>query len=320
QQLRRLGIPIHAIPVRHAFDVRGLRLLRRIVGDLSPQVVHAWGPAAIRAARIIASSDGDGGNVPRLVASSASLPGAGIKGWLTARRLRRCDRVVAATWSEGDRYRRLGVAADRLTRIAPGIAMPEMGTDRALALRELGLPAEAKFIAVAGSLESISGFKAAIWAFDMVRYEHPDWHLVIFGDGPDRVLLEEFGRAIMFDDFRIHFAGSRSDLPQLLVHADLVWITHERGGASLAVEAMAAARPVLGWKSAELAEIIEDGQTGLLVPFGERAMLSAASYPLLDDPDLRRKLGDAGWERAGKHFSATHAIEQFARLYEELAP
>jgi glycosyltransferase involved in cell wall biosynthesis len=48
-------------------------------------------------------------------------------------------------------------------------------------------------------------------------------------------------------------------------------------------------------------------------------MLAAASYPLLDDADLRRKFGDAGWERAGKHFSAAHAIEQFARLYEELA-
>jgi len=319
RQLRHLGIPVHAIPVRHALDVRGLRMLRRIVGDANPAVVHGWGPAAVRAARVVASSDGEGGNVPRLVASSASMPGGGLKRWLTTRRLRRCDRVVAATWAEGERYRRLGVAADRLTRIAPGIALPEIGTDRALALRELGLPANAKFIAVAGGLEPISGFKAAIWAFDMVRYEHPNWHLVIVGDGPDRMLLEEFGRAIMFDDFRIRFVGSRSDLPQLLVHADLVWITHERGGISLALEAMVAARPVLGWKNAELAEIIEDGQTGLLVPFGERAMLAAASYPLLDDADLRRKFGDAGWERAGKHFSAAHAIEQFARLYEELA-
>src|SRR6185437_4344308 len=250
QHIRGLGIPVHAIPVRHAIDLRGLRILRRIVGDANPQVVHAWGPAAVRASRVIAAYHGEEGNVPRLVASAASLPGGGLKGWLTARRLRRCDRVVAATWAEGDRYRRLGVAADRLTRIAPGIATPEMGTDRASALRELGLPADAKFIAVAGGLDPISGFKAAIWAFDMVRYEHPDWHLVIFGDGPDRVLLEEFGRAIMFDDFRIHFAGSRPDVPQLLVHADLVWITHERGGVSLALEAMAATRPVLGWKNA----------------------------------------------------------------------
>lgn len=289
-----------------------------MVRELNPIIVHAWGPAAVRATRLFARSDGEGGNVPRLVASAASHPGGGLAGWLATRRLRRCDRVVAATLAEGERYRRLGVAGERLSRIAPGVGMPHRRMDRATVLRELGLPADARFIAVAGELAPVSGFKSAIWAFDMVRYEHPEWRLVIFGEGPDRLLLEEFARALMFDDFRIHFAGSHPDLPEVLVHADLVWLTHERGGVGLALEAMAAARPVLGWKSAELAEVVEEGVTASLVPYGERAMLSAASYPFMDDPDLRQTTGDAGWERVGKHFSAAHAVEQFARLYEEL--
>src|SRR5207253_11247891 len=136
---------------------------------------------------------------------------------------------------------------------------------------------------------------------------------------PDRELLEEFGRALMFDDFRIHFAGSRADLPAILPHAGMVWITHDCGGVALALEAMAAGVPVIGWKTAELAEVIEDGQTGYLVPPRDRAKLSAKSYSLLDDPSVRAKLGAAGRVRVAEHFSARHAVEQFARLYDEVA-
>ena len=57
-------------------------------------------------------------------------------------------------------------------------------------------------------------------------------------DGPDRAGLEDFGRALAFDDFRIHFAGHRPDLPALLGLAEVVWVAQERGGVNLALEAV----------------------------------------------------------------------------------
>lgn len=273
----------------------------------------------MRATRLVSSKDGDGGNSPRLIASAASLPSAGVSGWLATRRLLRCDRVVTATWAEGERYRRLGVPGDRLTRIAPGIEAPPAPPDRESLLKQLGLPAHSRFIAVAGRLEPESGIKSAIWAFDMVRYDYPDLHLVILGDGPDREPLEDLGRAMMFDDFRVHFAGSRADLPALLALADVVWVTHERGGLEPVLEAMAAGRPVVAWNTSELAEVVEDGRTGLLVPFGERPQLAGKTYSLLADAAERTKLGDAGRARVAEHFSALHCVEQFTRLYDEVA-
>ena len=319
EELRAVGIPMHSVPIRHAIDFQWFRKLRKVVAAANPSIIHAWGPAAVRASRLVAKKRGDGGNAPRIIASAASFPLGGISGWLATRQLRRCDRVVPTTWAEGERYRRLGVLADRLTRIAPGVAPPPTPPDRAVFLQELGLPANAKIIAVAGRLEPASGFKSAVWAFDMLRYEHPDWHLVIFGEGPEREALEAFGRAVMFDDFRIHFAGFCPDLPALLAHADLVWMTHERGGIALALEAMAAGKPVFARKSSEMAELVEDGQTGFLIDAGERSHLSAKSYPFLTDAAARAKLGEAGRLRAVEHFSAARAVEQFARLYEEVA-
>src|SRR5947207_366200 len=110
------GIPVHSLPVKYLFDMRAIRILRRTVAAETPAVVHAWGPAAARAARLVTA----GGKGPRLVVSAAADTGRGLKGWLAARAARRADRVIPTTWAEGSRYRRLGVPAEVLTRIAPG--------------------------------------------------------------------------------------------------------------------------------------------------------------------------------------------------------
>ena len=162
--------------------------------------------------------------------------------------------------------------------------------------------------------------KSAVWAFDMLRYEAPDLHLVVVGDGPDRPGLEAFGRAIAFDDFRVHFTGPRSDLPEILALAEVVWVTQDRGGVYLALEAMAAGRPVVGWKTAELAEVVDDGETGLLAFPGERSQLAAKTYPLIHESGLAARLGTAGTARVADHFSVARAAEQLGKLYEELTP
>jgi glycosyltransferase involved in cell wall biosynthesis len=160
--------------------------------------------------------------------------------------------------------------------------------------------------------------KAAVWAFDMIRYIAPELHLVLLGDGPDRGKLEEYGRALAFDDFRVVFAGTRPDVPAVLGLAEVVWVTHEPGGLNVALEAMAAGRPVIGWKTPDLAEVVEDGETGFLVPTGERPQISAKTHALLTDPTLGARLGAAGRAWVADRFGVGRMAEKFARLYEEL--
>jgi glycosyltransferase involved in cell wall biosynthesis len=310
--LRSAGVTVRHVPLRHALDVSGLRKLRRAVAAAGPAVLHAWGPAAARISRLL------GRYAPRVVVSAAETTGGGLFGWLTVRALRRADRVVPMSWVDADRYRRLGVPPEKLTRIGPCVSPPDPPPDSATFRRELGLPPDTRLVFAAGRLEPASGLKAAIWAFDMLRYEAPDLHLVIFGDGPDRAGLEVFGRALAFDDFRVHFAGHRPDLPELLGLAEVVWVSQERGGVNLALEAMAAGRPVVGWKTPELAEVIEDGETGFLAMPGERAQLAARTYPLVHEPGLAGRLGVAGKARAADRFGVARAAEQFARLYAEV--
>ncbi|MDB5305980.1 MAG: kanE 1 [Gemmataceae bacterium] len=315
--LRTAGITVRALPLRHLIDFRGLRELRGVVAAVGPAVVHAWGPPAVWAGRLVTRAGSDGGTAPRLVVSASAAPSSGVAGWLTARCLRRADRVVPTTWADAERYRRLGVPTDPLTRIGPAVT-PTAPPARDEFLRGLGLPPTARLIVTAGRVEPSSGLKTAIWAFDMLRYEFPDLYLLVFGEGPDRAGLEAFGRAVGFDDFRVRFPGSHPNLPGVLGLAEVVWVTHDRGGVNLALEAMAAGRPVVGWKTPDLAEVVAEGGTGFLVGPGDRAHIAARTHALLHDPARATAMGDAGRARATERYGVGRMVEQYVRVYEEL--
>jgi len=306
--LRAAAIPVHAVPIRNALDWSGQRRLRNTVANAKPALVHAWGA---RAARSLTG-------IPAVaLVSDASFAPPGLNGWWTVRRLRRCNRIVTSTWAEGERYHRRGVPTERFTRIAPGVAPPK-APNRELILKELGVPANARLIVVAADLEVDAGLKSAIWAFDLVRYEFPELHLAIVGDGPERESLQDFARALMFDDLRVRFASARADLADALTVAEFAWVTHERGDHLFALEAMAAGVPVIGWNQPSVAEVVEDGRSGLLVDLHDRAQLAAKTYPLLTDAAARSALGTAGRERAADRFPLARAVEHFEALYDEL--
>lgn len=315
--LQSAGVGVTPLSIRGPLDFSGMRRLRRAVRAVNPAVLHCFGPAAVRAARLVVSG-ADGGNVPCLVASEATRRCGGLAGWLIRRQLRRADRVIATGWAEGDRYRRLGVRSERLTRIGPGIAPPAPAPDHHAFCRDVAAPLGSKLIFAAGRLDAAHGVKEAVIAFDMLRYESPALQLVLTGDGPDRAAAEELGRALAFDDFRIRFSGARPDLAAATQLAEMVWVTCTTGGELLALRAMAAGKPVIAYHTPELAEVIDDGATGFLVPQGDRTAIASKAHELIADPALAARMGEAGRARVAERFGVARLVEQHARVYQEL--
>jgi glycosyltransferase involved in cell wall biosynthesis len=318
EAFRAAGVAVIPLPLRHPLDFSGMRRLRAAVRGVNPAVLHCFGAAAVRAARLAVSHSGEGGNVPRLVASAATGTGSGMGGWLARRMLRRADRVIATGWAEGERYRRLGVRSERLTRINPAVSAPPEVPDRAEFCRAVSAPAEAQLIFAGDRLDEHHGAKEAVIAFDMLRYDSPALCLVLPGDGPARSAVEDLGRALAFDDFRIRFAGVRPDPAAAVRLAEMVWVTCPSGGEYLALRAMAAGKPVVAYHTPELGEVIDDGVTGFLVRPGDRAGVATKARELLDDPSLAARMGEAGRVRAAERFSAARMVEQHARVYQEL--
>jgi glycosyltransferase involved in cell wall biosynthesis len=303
----RVALPGDRFAVERGCAADGFHKLRAALTRFAPDVLHAVGPAAARLARLLARP-------AKVVASDVAEAG-----WFTRRALRSADRVIAATHAEAARYHAFGVPRERTIIIPPGVEAAPAPPDAVAFRRAWNIPDTGRLIIAAGRFDASAGLRSAVWAFDVLKYVVPDLYLVLVGDGPEREPLERFARSLGFDDYRVRFTGWRDDLPALFGLAEVAWVTHERGGVSVALQALAAGRPVVAARTPELAEVIADGVTGRLVAPTDRVGRAAVTRELLSDPAPARRLGDAGRERAVKQYPAAATAERFAELYEELA-
>ncbi len=145
-----------------------------------------------------------------------------------------------------------------------------------------------------------------------------DVHLLIVGDGPERDRLRRFRDQCLVRD-KVHFLGHRPDVPRLLPHFSVLWSTSAYEGQSNAIlEAMAAGVPVVATDIPGTRDLVVHGQTGYLVPVGDRAGITRHTHNLLNDADLARRLGEAARRRAQSEFSVQKMVGAYASLYREL--
>ena len=141
---------------------------------------------------------------------------------------------------------------------------------------------------------------------------------VFAGEGPDRTALEQQATALGVRD-RIRFLGHRTDVPDLLLACDVFALPSLYEGSSLAtLEAMAAGCAVVSSAIPGTDELITHEEDGLLVPPNDPAALTEALRRLLEDPELRRRLGRAARARVEREFTAEAMTGKVVDVYEEL--
>jgi glycosyltransferase involved in cell wall biosynthesis len=139
--------------------------------------------------------------------------------------------------------------------------------------------------------------------------------LRIAGDGPDRPqLVAEIERLGLADV--IELLGTSGDIGALLGAADVFVLASASEGLPMSVlEAMAAGTPVVASQVGGMPELVNDGETGVLVPPGDPAALAAALARLAADPALRGRFGAAGRRRAEAEFSLAGFHAQHLAVY-----
>jgi glycosyltransferase involved in cell wall biosynthesis len=208
--------------------------------------------------------------------------------WLARRVLRRARLVIAASNDLAERARALGA---REVRVIPsGVELPE----------RVGTEAEPAEVLYAGRLSAEKGVLELLDAAAGLN-------LVVAGDGPLRDRIP-FARGFVPHD----------ELQQLYARAAVVACPSRREGFGVAcLEAMAHGRPVVATRVGGLLDLVVDGETGIVVPPHDPAALRSALERLLADPDLRRRLGSAGRERARTHFSWERLTDATLAAYAE---
>ncbi len=245
-----------------------------------------------------------------------------LRRWAYRQLLARCEAVVAV--SEEVRRSLIEFAgtagAGRIVVVSNGVDIP-VPLDPVLlaAVRaRYGLTAKDPFVLAAGRLTEPKNFPGLLDAVLLLRRRGVRLRVMIAGEGPLRAFLERRVDELGIGD-QVILSGVVQDLPELMLGADLFVLPSLWEGLPLALlEAMACGLPVVATQIAGVADVVEEGVSGLLVQPGDAAELAQAMATLLADPARRAAYGAAGLEIVRRNFSFTRVDRELGALYTRL--
>lgn len=239
--------------------------------------------------------------------------------WMERDQTRRSDIVYAPTRTIATVVgRRWGIPEDAIAIVPNPLDLE--GTRSAGSVAP-SIPLPTRSIVFIGRLERRKGIGVLGRALPRVLLAHPDVEVLLIGrevGGPDSDLMCEFREAVKSVGGRVRQVGemARPDALAIVARATVVVLPSlwESFGY-VCVEAMALGRPVVATEGNGMAEIIDDGESGVLVAPGDAEALASALIDLLGDRSKRERLGAAAAVRA-EDFSdrrITAAIEALHR-------
>ena len=184
-----------------------------------------------------------------------------------------------------------------------------------------GIGADEVVIGCIANFNPVKQHLTLLEAFARLRRERPDapLRLLLAGDGPMRPAIEARIAQLGLGN-RVILAGRSRQVSREYQMTDLFVLPSETEGFSNAIlQAMVYRKPVVACRVGGNPEAVEEGVTGLLAPARDPAALAEALGRLVDDGDLRRRMGEAGRERAEREFSLGAMLERTQALIERVA-
>jgi glycosyltransferase involved in cell wall biosynthesis len=316
------GVPLHRVGTfRRIFDPAPYRAALRLVRAFRPHIIHG----AVYEGVALAAICGTLARVPVVIGEETGQPyGRSWKGHLLYRALIGLTDHAVAVAPEVRAYftDRLGLAPRRVSLIVNGVAPPRaVAPAETAALRaRLGIGDGEIVIGTVGRLFDWQKRHTDLFAaFRSLCDQRGDLRLLLVGEGPDREMLERRAAELRIAD-RVIFAGYQGDARPFYTAMDIFALSSAHEGLALVLlEAMFAGLPVVATRVSGASLAVADGETGFLVEVGAPPRLADRLLALIEDADLRRRLGAAGHARAEEKFSADRYVGDVDRLYRRLA-
>lgn len=197
-------------------------------------------------------------------------------------------------------------------------AIPAMHKLEHSSLRlELSIPVSDIVVCCVGHLRIQKGQRQLMDAMAQVMETRRNVHLVFAGAGSQWEPLQQHALELGFAN-RIHFLGRRDDIANILSGCDIFALATQCEALGTAfLEAESCGLPVVGSRVGGVPEAVVDGVTGILVPCGDQPALIHALVRLIDDPDLRKSMGEAGASILGHsvRFTIQRMAQHMERTY-----
>lgn len=184
---------------------------------------------------------------------------------------------------------------EKITVVYNGIETEKFAAAAAGSLRqELGLSQTTKIVGMVGRINPSKGHLTFFQSIPAIRAAHPDTVFVVVGSGDNSQFKSLAGETV--------FLGQRGNIPEIMKDLDVfVMASSNEPFGLVTLEAMSAGAPVVAANSGGSAELVIDGETGLLFSPGDPAELAQAVVRVLTDPKLAEKLKKSGQSRASKY-------------------
>jgi glycosyltransferase involved in cell wall biosynthesis len=321
EEAQRAGIPTESLELRRTPGHAG-----RIVRLCSS--IRRWQPDVLHShmvhANLLASALRSFTGVPALVATIHSINDGG-RVWMAAYRASSAmvDRFTIISRLAAERYISIGAVPRRLVQVVPNAVdvewfrrQPEAG---AAIRRELDLGDAFVWLAV-GRFEEAKDYPTMIAGFARLSESRSGSHLLLVGKGSLRENVEQLVRAHHLEG-QVHFLGVRRDIPQIMSAADSYVLSSAWEGMPVVLlEAAAVELPIVSTRVGGVAEVVEDGGSGLLVQPGDPEALADAMRRIEQMPEEeRRAMGTHGRTLVERQYATSHIMDVWERLYSELA-
>lgn len=317
EELRAAGVEVSCAGLRHRADPIGLARALHL-GGRRPSIIVSRGVSGHLVGHVLALRHG----APHVVTEHLGPDPSGLRSYRRHQRLLlapmrpRVSAVVAVAQGQIDHLVREGYRYDTIRVIPNGLRDDPPVRGRAAVRSELGI-GPSDFLAVL--VAALRPEKRPTMFVDQVTAAHtadPSIHGLVVGDGPEAGAV---AGAVERSRGAVRMAGFRADALDIMNAADVVCLTSAVEAAPLSLlEAMSLGRPVVATNVGGVADLVVDGETGLLVPADHPRAVADALIALARDPVRADALGRAGRGRQQQRFSIEAMVDGYTELLVEL--
>jgi glycosyltransferase involved in cell wall biosynthesis len=321
-ELRPMGVELAAVAVDSLRPfLLTLRRVTHLVHESRADVVHTHGKGAGLYGRVAARLAG--------VPSVHTFHGIHYESYSRARQsaylalertlARITHTVINVSGTQDAEALRLGVARPgRSAVVVNGIDVDELDARPAATRDGLALQADDVVLGCVARFDPVKRHDVLVHALARVAKHRPKAVLLLVGEGPEKARIDRLAREL---GVRVVSPGAIGGEANVYSSFDLYIAASSKEGLPLApLEAMASRLAVVATDVPGHRDIVEHDTTGLLVPPDAGAAgLAAAIESLLDDPEQRRRMGQAGRARVLRDFSLRAMVAGTAEVYRTAA-
>jgi len=318
RRFRSLGINVYEIEMNGRFDFNAIKKLKQLIQRENIEIIHTHGyksdiigllAAGFSGCSIVATPHGFG--------KEDDLKLKFFMG-LGSFALRFCNKIVPLSRELEIELLRMGISRSKIKTVLNGVDLSEIKDERsASGNMDLSFHQDKK-IAYVGRLEEGKNVDHIIEAFDRLYADYENVRLLIIGDGALREELEQ-AACSKASGRKIDFLGYRKDRLSILKECDLFTMASSKEGIPRCLmEAMAMGLPTAAYDIPGVANLIENGETGLVAELGNVDALSDCWKRLLFNRDLARNIAAKGRQYIVERYSAQRMAEDYLKLYYEI--